>query len=265
MKKQFSPRRNYNGNSSRGHLWTFGFVFVFVLLCILLRSFVPNVFIAVSTPLWNGGTKMEAGVGNAFSGLANSQKLVQENESLTQEVHTLQNENVVLTTRAQDLTKLLGGQADSSSNILAGVVARPPLSPYDTIIVGTGKKEGVVAGSSVLAAGGIPIGTVQSVTTDSAIIALFSTPKRTTSGWVGSARIPLVLVGEGAGAFTATLPKATPISVGDIAYVPGPGAIPLGTVVRIDVDPSSPTVVLYIQPLINIFSLTWVEINRSSQ
>ena len=76
--------------------------------------------------------------------------------------------------------------------------------------------------------------------------------------------MPLSLAGVGAGAFTATLPKAAAISVGDSAYVSGPGAVPLGTIVRIDTDPSSPTVVLYIQPLVNIFSVTWVEIARSS-
>jgi cell shape-determining protein MreC len=266
MKKQFSHSLNYSrGRGSNGIAalaWSVGTIIVLGILFILLRMFAPGAVIAIATPFWKGGSSFEAGVGNVFSGFGNASKLASENTALQSQVSELENENAVLTARAQDLTKLLGGQSEiGSAGILAGVLARPPESPYDTVIVGMGAKDGVVANATTFATGGIPIGTVESTTAHSATIKLLSTPNLTTNGWVGENRIPLTLNGTGAGTFTATLPKAAPVAVGDSVYVPGPGAVPIGTIARIDSDPSSPTVVLYIQPLVNIFSLTWVEIS----
>ena len=264
MKKPFSHRRNFDGSNSGGRIVSYAIVFVVVLFILLFRIFLPSTFFSVSAPLWSLGSRMEMSIGNLFSGFSGAQNVAAQNVVLSAQIQTLQNQNAVLTARAQDLTKLLGGQADAESNILAGVLARPPESPYDTLVVDQGSQDGVVVTAPVFATGGIPVGTIESVTGDTSIVQLLSTPNVTTSGWVGDNRIPVTLIGKGAGAFTATLPKTSPVSVGDSAYVPGPGAVPLGTIVRIDTDPSSPTVVIHIQPLVNIFSLTWVEIGRSS-
>ncbi len=66
----------------------------------------------------------------------------------------------------------------------------------------------------------------------------------------------------GAGSFSSTIPQTSSVAVGDTVYVPGPGALPIGTVIKIDTDASSPTEVLHVQPLVNLFSITWVEIAR---
>jgi cell shape-determining protein MreC len=215
-------------------------------------------------------------VGSFFAGIGNSAKLVQENKTLSQEILTLQNENTVLTARSQDLTSLLSVSSESAggtgtsgasgarAGILAGVLASPPLSPYDTLIVSSGSAQGVVRGAQVYAAGGIPIGTVTEVTSTTAIVQLLSTPGVTTNGWAGTARVPVEVMGVGAGSYTATLPAAASVSVGDSVYAPGPGAVPFGTVTKIDADPSSPTVVLHIQSLVNMFSITWVEISPTA-
>ncbi len=269
MKKQFYPRLSNNlvrgRNASKNLAWMFGSVVGIAAVFFLLRTFLPGVLVFAATPLWTGGTKLEAGVGMVFSGFGNSVKLTQENAALSQQLSELQNENVVLTARAQDLTKLLGGQSGSDSNILGGVLARPPQSPYDTMVVSVGSKDGVVVGAIVYATGGIPIGTIRSVAPHTATIELLSTAGRTTDAWIGADRTAISLYGLGGGTFGATLPKSVPISVGDIVYVPGPGAIPVATVARVNTDPSSPTVDLYLQPLVNIFSLPWVEISRTTQ
>jgi cell shape-determining protein MreC len=265
MKKQYSPRRNINGRGISGsRLLGLGVVAVIGVFILILKIFVPSALIALATPFWNSGTHMEASVGNAFAGLGNPAVLAAQNSALKSQVLTLQNQNAILTARAQDLTKLLGGQTNAGSNILAGVLARPPLSPYDTLVVAAGTSAGVVTGAPVFAEGGIPVGIIKSTTNTSATVQLLSTPNLTTNGWVGDNRIPLTLTGMGAGAFTATLPKAAAVSVGDSAYVSGPGAVPIGTIVKIESDASSPTDILDIQPLVNIFSITWVEIGNAS-
>jgi cell shape-determining protein MreC len=261
MKRQYSHRPNSVGPFT----WTFGVAFFVLFLLFLVRAFIPGTFFSLAAPLWREGTALDASVGSVFVGLTHAQQVALQNAALGQQVQTLQNENAVLTARAQDLTKLLGGQgaAGISASVVAGVLARPPESPYDTIVVAAGTDDGVVAGAQAFAAGGIPIGTVESATKHSAVIGLLSTPGRMTDGWAGASRTQVTFKGSGAGAFTATIPRAAAVSVGDNVYVPGPGAVPFGTVVRIDSEAASPTVVLEIQPLVNLFSLTWVEIAGS--
>ena len=267
MKKQYSLRHKYrNGNPLAGTpVVAFGIVLGIAALFLVLRLIFPAAIIAFAEPFWRGGASLEAAVGGATAGVGNAATLAKENTQLAAQVASLQNQNAVLTARSQDLTKLLGGTSTlgtAGQGIAAGVLARPPLSPYDTLIVAIGAKDGVVVGATVTASGGIPIGTVQSTTAHTATITLLSMAGHTTDAWVGESRMPLTLVGKGAGAFTATLPKASAVNVGDNVYVSGPGAIPVGTISQVETDPSSPSVVLSIQPFVNIFSTTWVEITR---
>jgi cell shape-determining protein MreC len=264
MKMQFSHRRRYGTGGSSGSraVWGFGIAILVIAVVVGVHTFLPNVFVALVTPLWEKGTNLSASVSAASANLDSKSTLAAENAVLDQRVQTLTNENQVLTARSEDLTKELGGSSDASTELLAGVLARPPESPYDTLTVAAGSKDGSAAGAFVYSSGGIPIGTVQTVTSDTSTILLFSTSGRSTSGWIGENRIPVTLTGAGAGAFSATIPETSSVAVGDTVYVPGPGALPIGTIVKIDTDPSSPTAVLHIQPLVNLFSITWVEIAR---
>ncbi len=258
MKRPFSPKHN---RSSVGYVAGVVVVLAVGFILLLLRIFLPDAFISLAAPFWKAGTAMDVGTGNWFTGLTHGSSLAAQNQMLSSEVTTLENENAVLTARTQDLTKLLGSQpAQTGGAIVAGILARPPLSPYDTLVVAAGAQDGISKGAEVFAQGGVPIGTVESTSAHSATIHLLSTPNTTTNGWIGNDRLALTLTGTGSGTFSSSLPKNTPISVGDTVYIPGPGAIPMGTVTRVDSDPSSPNDTLHIQPLVNIFSLTWVTI-----
>ncbi len=260
MKRPYSHRRSLPRS-----VWGFGVAIFVVLILGALRLFIPGAFFALSSPLWNSGTALTASTGNVFAGFAAKEALVKENRALTAQITELTAENAALTTRTQDLTKLLGGQSDSASQqgMAAGVIARPPESPYDTLTVAKGQADGVTIGVQVYGPGGIPIGTIKHTTAHTAQVSLYSSPGRETSGWAGATRTPITLVGQGAGSFDATIPKAAAIAVGDVVYVPGPGALPIGTVVNIATDPSSPNDVVHIQPSLNLFSITWVLIGNA--
>jgi cell shape-determining protein MreC len=265
MKRQFSPRRNTN--PFRAASWPLGVTVAIVVLFTIVRLIFPGTFVSLVSPLWRGGASLDAGVGSVFSGFTSKEKLATQNAALSAQIAMLMNQNAVLTARAQDLTKLLGSAqpgvtSTPGDQILAGVLASPPVSAYDTLVLGAGSSEGVVKGAMVTGTDGIPLGTIQSVTAHNSIVSLLSTSGLSTSGWVGESRTPLVLMGAGAGTFTASVPKDLAPTTGEIVYVPGPGAIPIGTVKSVDADPSSPSVALQITPRVNIFSLTWVTIAR---
>ncbi len=138
------------------------------------------------------------------------------------------------------------------------MVARPPESPYDTLVLATGSSGGVTRGMEVFGSGGVPIGIVSEVLTDFSRVTLFTAPGVVMNGWVGKANIALILIGTGGGTWQATVAKAAAVASGDAVFLPGPGARVAGSVVRIDSDPLSPADTLRIRPASNLFSLTQV-------
>lgn len=215
------------------------------------RLIVPSAFFSLTAPVFAFGNSI-AGVGMTVEDVRAHANVI------------LTNENTQLKERIADLTRLLGDEPSGSKGLVAGVIARPPLAPYDTLLVGAGSRDGVAFGMMVSGEGGVPLGTIETVANAHAQVSLFSTAGRVTDGWVGEDRLPLTLTGEGAGAFIAEVPRDASIAVGALVFVPGPGARAVGQVERIDSDPSSSFATLRIRPLANVFSLSLVLIEEPS-
>jgi len=268
MKRPFSPNlsalRRRSGLLSGNALWFVGLVVVVAILLLLLRVFLPNALTAVARPFWTLGTSGTSAAQNISSSFQSNASLAADRDRLMQDNASLTESNRVLGVKVADLEKLSGAKEPVAETIVAGVLARPPVSPYDMLVVGAGAKSGVVAGALVYGPGGVPLGTIDTVSPDEARVGLYSAPGRTTDGWIGDAHTPLTITGEGGGSFIATIPHDAGITVGAVVSVPGPGALPMGSVVKVDADPSSPRDTLHIQPYINLYSLTWINISTHS-
>lgn len=258
MKKRFSRRHNsivgaypWLGPVALG-------LFVLVLIFGMLRMFLPSALVALGTPLWATGSALSAGVGNVSGFFANKPSLLEERDRLLSENAALYAKSATLEAQVADLTRLLGDRTEAGSGVLAGVLARPPVSPYDTLIVDQGERADVSVGMRAEGPGGMPLGTVESVSGGSARIILYSAPGKETESWIGEARIPVTLVGESAGAMSAVVAREAGIVPGDLVYVAGSGARPVGTVLSVANDPSLPRSRVDIRPLANPFSITWV-------
>lgn len=258
MKKQYLLRNR--GLFTRRRLFLAVGTFVLVIVIVLLRIIAPGILVAVASPVWRAGTATTQGVHGLFSVFYSSSELIRARDAALNENLSLTNTNRMLSTQISDLTRLVGTRQESARRILAGVVARPPLSPYDTLTLDVGSTAGIREGVLVFGPGNVPLGTIILVTARSARVSLFSSPGTVTDGWVGEKRLPVTLTGVSAGAFSATLARDSGALVNDVVYIPGPGALPIGTIVQIDTDPSSPHDVVHIVPYTNIFSLTWVEV-----
>lgn len=260
MKTQFSRRRNaLLGNRSILGPLSLG-VLSLLLIFFLMRVFLPGLLATLATPLWKTGTVLTAGAGNTTSFFSDRIKLIQERDRLLAEQAALTQQALVSRARIQDLERLLGDRTEPNEGILAGVLARPPVTPYDILIVDAGTSSGVSVGDRVFGAGGTPIGTVASVAGETARIMLYSAAGQETESWIGVDRIAVTLVGRGSGAFSALVAREAGINPGDQVFVPGPGALPVGSVRAVASDPSSPRSLLEIEPLVNPFSITWVTI-----
>jgi cell shape-determining protein MreC len=237
-----------------------GIILAIAVLIFIVHLIAPGILGRLARPFWNMGTGGTTSAQTFASLFGNSAALTRDRDRLVAENLALHEENRTLAARLGDLSRLAGER--SLSGIVAGVLARPPVSPYDTLVVAAGKAQGVSLGQFAYAAGGVPIGTVETVSDTTSRIELFSRGGRVTEGWVGEKRIPITLTGKGGGAFEATLPRDSGVELNAVVYVPGPGALPIGSVARIDSNPSSPRDIVHIAPYVNLFSLTWIEISH---
>lgn len=256
MKRTYLARRNALLTSA-GLSWGTG-ALAFAALALLLRLLAPNLFWSALAPAFSVADALATRSHSFFASFSDTAALSARNEALARENAALALENLALERKDADLSRMLGSATTLRAAILVGVVARPPESPYDTLVLAGGSEGGIREGMEAFGAGGVPLGVVSSVSDDFSRVTLFSAPGLETQGWVGPASLPLTLRGEGGGAMSASLARAAPVAVGDTVFVPGPGMLPVGSVARIDRDPSSPGETLYIRPAFNMFSTAWV-------
>lgn len=237
-------------------------VFAVVLLIVLVRLLFPNALLAAASPFLRLSTTINSSTGAIFSGFDDAAKLAAERDALINTNATLGQENAVLTAKVTDLENLLGATPAPLPGIVAGVLARPPLTDYDTLVVGAGSSVGVAVGDTAYASSSIPVGVVTAVAASSARVTLLSASGEATQAWVGEARTPITLRGVGAGAFVASAPRAASTTIGDQVYVAGPGSVPVGVVRTEGGEASAPFITLGVSGVVNIFSLPYVVIRH---
>ncbi|MBI5405503.1 rod shape-determining protein MreC [Candidatus Kaiserbacteria bacterium] len=264
MRKTFLARRNALLSSTRAS-WG-AFALACAVLVLLMRLVAPNLFWHAAAPVFRAADALAAASRSFFSGFRNATILTLENERLARENAALGSENRALLQQASSIAALIGAEssAEGLRGVVAGVVARPPTSPYDTLIIARGAKAGITAGQEAFADGGVPIGVVSAVFPDFSRVTLFSAPGMRVDGWIGPRAVPVTLRGAGGGTLRASLPRSVEVKAGDAVFVPGPGALPIGNVARVDDDPLLPVITIHIQPATNLFSLTWLELRGPS-
>ncbi|MDP2655693.1 MAG: rod shape-determining protein MreC [bacterium] len=252
MKRTYLARRNAL-LSSTNFSWG-AFALIFSIFLLLMRLLAPNFFWTVFTPVFRASDSLSEMSSSFFNSFSDTAKLSLQNEKLMNENIELANENIALIKKIENLS----GLVQYDSGIMVGVVARPPQSAYDTLVLSAGSTDGIALGMEVFSAGDVPLGIISSVDENFSRVTLFSAPEMSTDGWVGKDDIPITINGAGAGVMNASASRSAGISVGDIVYAPGPGQLPIGRVVRVDSEASSPSVTLRIMPAINLFSVAWV-------
>lgn len=252
MKRTFLAKRNAifsPANISWGNV-----ALAIAVFLLLLRLLAPNLFWTAFAPVFRASDALSLKSRAFFSVFGDKAKLALENEKLA-------GENAALALQNQSLIKKLeniSGLVTLAGGVVAGVVARPPQSAYDTLALSAGSADGVTIGMEVFGVGNVPLGVISSVSNNFSRAILFSAPGVTVNGWVGKNSLPLIIKGTGGGTMNASIARSANIVVGDTVFAPGPGMLPIGSVVRVDNEASSPSVTLRIMPALNLFSIAWV-------
>ncbi len=136
--------------------------------------------------------------------------------------------------------------ASSSPRIVAGVIAQPPFSPYDTFILDKGSLDGIVVSAPVYYGSGQIIGYVREVNDRHSYVRLFSSPGVEASAYVFGPNIFTRTYGEGGGVIHMSIPQGITIELGDIVVMPSLDTGVLGKITEIQSIPTEPEQHAYI-------------------
>ena len=229
------------------------------------RHFLSASLVSAVRPLWALEDAAQSLVAPVTSAWASKMELTLENSRLAQETGAKDLEIQRLTKLLDDYTdiKALFGEKDRARQDPAGrgrlatVFERPPVSPFDTLIVSTGEHDAKNK-YLVYAPGDVIIGEVAEVLPNSSKVLLYSSPGHEIGAFIKNVG-PIKLTGTGNGNFVGELPKNQSIPQGTVITVEEEGGI-IARVGTTTVPDGSATQKVYARTPANIQALTWVYI-----
>ena len=219
-------------------------------------SVFPGLFMSVARPFWQTEFSIQSGA------LRSPAQLLSENEALKRrlsEIETSISSSSVETLILENAElKAQLGRATSTPRVLAAVLSRPPLSPYDELIIDVGKDKGASSTTLVYAPNNVLIGRVREAYSHTSKVMLFTSPGQTYSVSIGSAHAPITAIGEGGGQYRAEVPRGSSVQVGDVVLDPFMNDSAFGTVVSVKSDPANPFDSVFIAPSVSLYQIRWV-------
>ncbi len=231
------PKKNYDPK----YFVILGVFFMFLLLTFFFPGFFRSSAQMAMKPLWF----LKEKTGNTFSFATNfisfKSSLIKENEILKDELGRLRLNKIdydILFKENEELKAMLG-MKKSEMRIVSNVLSKPPQSPYDTFVLGSGKNSGVQVGNKVYISDNIIIGEISDVSDDTSVARLFSTGGEKHEVILARTGESFVITGSGGENFTVEVPKDADIVWGDSLVHPGNSDYILATVYYVDISSQS--------------------------
>jgi len=248
--------------------------FVIILLVFLTLSFFGFIFsnffrgvgVTLSTPVWLVSNSIKNSFGKVGQFFIFKSNLIEENKELTQEVEQLRLKVFdydVLLKENENLKNSLG-RAINSEYIFAKVLSKPPTSPYDTLILDVGSKDGVILGGKVYLSDNVIIGLIKNVTPRTSLVELFSSGSQKIEVVVLRTGVTFNVAGTGGGNLQLEVPKDTDILWGDTFVYPGLKTSIIGSVYYIDSSSQGSFKTVYARLVSNIFEIKSVFIEKDN-
>ncbi len=218
VKTKENFRRNSNGSSRKKYV-----VWVVIALCVLFlgKEIVSTITSGVSNAFYTVRQYMETSSATVPVFVRSRTELLRYTQELEQEVASNQGIAATLsyiTAENTELRNLLS--ASSSPQIVAGVLARPPYTPYDTMVLDKGSEDGIVEYAPVYHGKGIALGYVHAVFPHMSYVTLFSSPGVESTVYIFGANLFTTAYGEGGGVVHLSVPQGIPLTKGDAVVLP---------------------------------------------
>lgn len=261
-------RREHKSKIRRLLPWGGGIFFLLLLLVLRPPEMLQGAVHTVGEPFRFVARKVAEGFTGSITYFKSKHSLESENRSLRERVLLLEAENKTVTALRyanESLTDLLHKRTDEK-RVLASVLLMPPQTPYDILRIDVGEEDGVSSGDQVFAYGDIGLGTIMDVGKNSSSVLLYSTPGRSTAGFLllATSSVAVPVIGEGAGNFIIELPRGVPVATDTPVVLPGTRTTLLGTVGRVVERPTDAFETVLILSPISMRGLRVVEVAPKS-
>jgi cell shape-determining protein MreC len=248
------------------------------VICIGLRFFFGNFFsntaFRLATPLWHTldsilGVQTQNQTVNQQANTA--QSAVQDSnagdvQALQSQIYNLQLKNIELSTQVSTLTELTSIQSlqTAQNRITAKIISKPPYTPFDIFILGSGSVQGIGIGSLVYIGDNTLIGTITKLEQDDSEVTLLSSQANTYDTQVLRTGEAVTIHGAGGGNFTATLPKDFDITSGDVLVDGSAKHHIITEIYSIDTASQGSFKTIYGRLPVNIFQSEWVGVDKTN-
>ncbi len=212
-----------------------------VVTLFYVKSILSAVAVVITAPFYALTSYIEHSSATVPTFIRDREVLLDEKRALEAQLAGQQGMELTLTQTLkenEELRTLLG--ATREERIAAGVVARPPYTPYDTLILDQGSAVGVQEHAPVFLGSGLAVGYVRSTTDESALVTLFSSPGVETSVYIFGPDIFAHAYGVGGGVVRIDIPQGIALTQGDLVILPSLDSGVLGTIDAVESTPTGP-------------------------
>ncbi len=252
-------------NKSSKKKFLIGFIGLLLMVAFYLGglSFLTGPLHYAGKPLWWLKNYSFEIVSNFTAIIKTKETLSEENKELKIKLNQINSQYLFLKTLSEEnkeLKKMLGRQENNYKFILANVLAKPNLSPYDSLILDVGENYGVKKGDKVVVDDTVVIGELEEIYSKTAKVHLYSFPGESLNVAIGFNKIVGMAKGKGGGNFEVKFPKDVLFEEGDIVVLPSLNLFFLGVINKIIITPEDSLQTILFKIPINIFELKWVQI-----
>ncbi len=160
-----------------------------------------------------------------------------------------------------ELRLLLGDGGEE--RIAAAVIARPPLVPYDLLVLDRGNMHGVRVGAPVYYAEKHVVGLVSRVFEESSLVTLISTAGAETTVYLYGPNVFAYAYGEGGGVTRISVPQGVELKEGDPVVLASLHTGDIGVIEKVVSIPAEPEQNAYVTFPVPIHSLRIVSVGKS--
>ncbi|MFA6094736.1 MAG: rod shape-determining protein MreC [Candidatus Paceibacterota bacterium] len=242
----------------------FAIVIIFLGLVLFLRWMFPHMwgslFGLLVTPVQKSENEIAASSPFIFGYFQSKTALVTENLQLKHDAEMGKLSSLAFDAvyrENMELKEMLGRKS-SSHVVLGAVLARPPQTLYDTILLDVGSDDGIALGQKVFVGSTTVVGKITEVRTHQAIALLASAPGEKVEVLIGKKDISATAEGKGGGNFEIKIPKDVLVTKGDAITIPSISVGVYGVVEDIITKPADSFQYLLFKSPVNVRSVRFV-------
>lgn len=235
-------------------------VSIFFLLYSPIRKSLTQGVHNVAITLWSARSSVSSTLNSIVTNFKTKDSLVAENDILNEALSIMSVQLLdrnLLVEKVARLEEALG-RSNGDNRVVAKVLVGPGRSPYDTLIIDAGNKNGLNVGDLVVYAGSGVIGEIVEVVASSAKIKIYSSSGEEQLVTVGAQHLPVTAYGRGMGNFEAMVPQGSVVAIGDTVITKE--NLILGTVTFIEEEPANPFKRIFFRVPFNITEINLVEV-----